>query len=483
MSDANRTSVRVVQEVTRGVTPASPAFQELRVTASGLTAQPNFVQSSELVSDRQVRDQILVGVEPGGNIPQEVSFGALDPVLPGVMFNPWAVKLQAEGGTEITAVSSTAYTTSTRPSAFALGMLIRASGFTNAANNGLKLLTGGSTTSATVSGGATETPGATARLKLVGFQCANGDCAANGAGKTLTISATSGTWTSLGLQPGEWVKVGGADTGTKFATAANNSWARIATVTATVLTFDIVPANWATDNGSGKTIRIWVGDYIRNGVTPISYTVEESFDDLSPVQYQYYRGMQPNQLQLQADAQAILTSSVDFIGRSIEGPVTTRFASATTIAPPEGEVLSASANVGRIAVDGGDSVTGPNFVLGSSITIQNQLRRKNAVGVLGTADVGAGRVMVSGELNTYYGDSTILAKVRANTAASWDARFIDPNGTRAIVIDVPRLKFGGGDPEVGGVDQDRTLNTPFMGLRHPVLGYTVQFQRFEEFEA
>lgn len=482
MSDANRTAVRVVQEVTRGVTPASPAFQELRITASGLTAQPNFVQSAELVSDRQVKDQILVGTEPGGSIPQEVSFGALDPVLPGVFFNPWALK-QEVLGTNISAASSTAYTTVAQPTAWALGMLVRATGFANALNNGLKLLTGGSTTSATVSGGATETPGATARLKLVGFQCASGDCAANGAGKTLTISATSGTWTSLGLQAGEWVKIGGEAAGTQFATAANNGWARIASVSATVLTFDIVPTNWATDNGSGKTIRLWVGDYLRNGVTPIAYTVEEAFEDLSPVQYQYYRGMQPNQLQVSVDAQQILTSTVEFVGRSVEGPVTTRLGGATTLAAPNAEVLSASANVGRIAVDGGEAVTGPNFVLGASITIANQLRRKNAVAVLGTADVGAGRVMVSGELNTYYGDATILNKVRGNQAASWDARFIDPNGTRAIVIDVPRLKFGGGDPEVGGVDQDRTLSTPFMGLRHPTLGYTVQFQRFEEFEA
>jgi hypothetical protein len=469
----------VVPEVTKGVTPAAPAFQTLRVTGSELSAEPTYVTSSELVADRQITDQVLTGIEPGGSIPQEVSFGALDPILPGLMFSSWQEKILATG-TEITAASATAYTVTARPTSYAKGMLLRATGFTNAANNGLKLLTGGSTTSATVSGGATETPGATARLKLVGFECAAGDCAADASAKTLTISSSSGTWTSLDLVPGEWVKIGGEAAATQFATAANNGWARISAVTATVLTFDVVPASFTTDAGSTKTIRVWVGDYIRNGVVPTSYTIEEVFEDLSPVQYQYYRGMQPSQLQVQADSQSILTSSVDFIGISVNGPVTTRFASATTVAAPTGDVLNTSANVGRIAIDGGETVTGPNFVLSASLTINNQLRRKNAIGVLGSADIGAGRVMVSGDLSTYYGDSTILAKVRSNAAASYDSRFYDAAG-RAIIFDVPRIKFSGGDPAVPGVDTDRTLDVGFMGLKNP-LGYTVQIQRVEEFE-
>ena len=69
MSDTNRVQIGLVEEATLGTTPATPAFQALRITnAPSLAFEPNTVVSEEIRSDRQITDLILVGAEAGGEV-------------------------------------------------------------------------------------------------------------------------------------------------------------------------------------------------------------------------------------------------------------------------------------------------------------------------------------------------------------------------------------------------------------------------------
>jgi hypothetical protein len=120
-------------------------------------------------------------------------------------------------------------------------------------------------------------------------QGASGDITATSTG----LGSTALDFTTLGLVPGMWLKVGGTAAGDKFANiAANNDWVRISgTITATAIPLDNRPSGWAVDNGSGKTIKVWFGDYINNGTTQTSLTVERGFLDQTTPTYIVNTGM------------------------------------------------------------------------------------------------------------------------------------------------------------------------------------------------
>lgn len=493
MSDANRTSVRYVPEVTFGTTPATPAFKAMRITAATLDASIQTAESQELIANRRIRDVIRTAFQPSGSVPVEFSYGLLDDFIEAAIQGTWSNKsLKYNNGvadSEITDANATtdAFTTTAVSPAWVLGMLVRSSGFTNAGNNQLFRAQAGSTSTSLVAPASPglvneTTPPGTARLKCVGVEGASGDMTATTGPNTLTISATTGDWTTYGLAVGQWVKIGGTAAGTQFNTTVNNGACRISAITATVLTFDIVPSGWAADTGTGKTIQVWIGDVLRDPSLPAnivarSYTIEEEFSDLTTPEFHYWTGFRVDTLELNAQAEAILTASISFQGKG-SNIQTTRFAGATTVAAPTGEVFNAGDDVARIGADGSSVVGGVNPVSGFTMTINNNMRRRPQIGAIESANIGSGRLRVEGQLNTYYGSKDVLDKLRAGQTSSIDTLW-EKNG-QGILIDLPRVKFTAGTPEVPGVDQDRRFNPSFLALEHPTLDYTINVQRFEE---
>lgn len=480
MSDANRTITRISPETVPGTTDSNPAFRTLRTTGSGVSYSPQTVTSQELPGQsRRFKDLRLVGYEAGGELPHEVAWDeGFFELWQAAMFGSWTLTAERSGA-QITdvAASTDAYTTAAVSPAWAEGMLVRASGFTEGANNGLfRALSGSSATSlVTADGRADETPGSTARLKMVGFRAVEGDLAAASPANTLTISASSGSFAALGLVPGMWIKMSGW-TG---AAVPNNGWARVASVSATVLTLDVVPTGFVTNAGTGMTISIWTGDYLRDGITTRSFTVEREFPDLDTPLYEYSRGHRVN-ASLELSSRSILTGAFTLVGEEADPFTTSRFSGATTLAAGDADVMDASNNVMELG-ENGVALPGDNEVLSFALSVENNLRRKEAVGTRGAVGVVPGRSLITADLETYFGSADLANKVRANTESSFHVRFQDDIGTRGFVFDLPRIKYtGGGDPEVSGVDTDRTVQLPMQALEHQY-GYAMQFQRFEEY--
>lgn len=480
MSDANRTAVAIVKETTPGTTPATPAFRKLRVTGSNLTYGTRTVVSSELRADRQITDLTRVGYEAGGQVQFEVSHAALDDIMEGAMFNDWTARYPVhtnQGVDQITSVDGATDTVVySGGSAYAADDIVRCSGFRNAENNGVfvaQALTDADSLVLPAGRVDEASPPSTARIKKVGVQAAAGVIAATATGLT-------GVPVALGLAAGDWFKIGGAAAATQFATTANNGFVRVGSVSGTTVELDVRPTGWAADAGAAKTIQLFVGERIRNGTTDKSYTVEQQMQDLTVPEYHLYAGMKVGTLQLSSTAQQLLTGSVTFRGMSAS-IATARTQGATDIEAPAFEVMSASSNVGAI-YENGVRVQGPNFVMGAEINVENSLRSRNALGSEGAVSIGVGRVNVTGRLNTYYGDKTLIEKLRNNQATSYTAVFGNGDNTagkECLLVDLPRIKFSGGDPTVQGVDTDRMVDLGFQATMHPSLGYTVQFQKFE----
>lgn len=94
MSDASSTQLFYRPEGTWGEDPttASPQnpLREFRFTNEGLNFTANTEVSEEIRSDRQVSDIIRTGVESGGDVGIEFSFGAHDDLFEGALYNDWS---------------------------------------------------------------------------------------------------------------------------------------------------------------------------------------------------------------------------------------------------------------------------------------------------------------------------------------------------------------------------------------------------------
>jgi hypothetical protein len=98
-----------------------------------------------------------------------------------------------------------------RNGVFAVGHLVRTTGFTAAGNNGLRRAGAGTTaTVIKLAGGTVDAaPAAAARAKAIGFEGAAGDITATATG----LGSTALDFTTLGLVAGMWVWVGGPSAG------------------------------------------------------------------------------------------------------------------------------------------------------------------------------------------------------------------------------------------------------------------------------
>jgi hypothetical protein len=484
-----------VKEATFGVQPATPAFKNLRITGSGLSFGPVYAEGKELRSDRALQDLLHVANQVGGTLPMQVSWRSLDDLLEYLMESNWVrTPARDNNGTAasvVTAVSATTgiFTIVTNPTpatdynagVFVVGQLVRASGFTTVANNGLwRVGTGGATSvTLTLTSTVDASPAAAARLKVVGFRGASADITATASG----LASTALDFTTLGLVSGMWIKVGGSAVAEQFATAADNGWARInGVITATALPLDNLPTGWGVDSGATKTITVYTGDYLRNGVVEQSMTLEEQYMDLTVPEYDYSSGMGVDQLALSIKAKQPIEGTVTFKGATAVN-TTTRTAGATDIVAPTNDVLVAAANVGLVA-DAGTPLVGITAVLSLDLTISNSLRDVPALGSMGNVDIASGTFRAKAKMSLYYASNAIRTKVLGSTASSVLARLVDataPVGSRAYTLDFPKVKYDGGGPQVPGIDTDRTIDLTFSALAHATLAYAMHIQRTEEY--
>jgi hypothetical protein len=484
MADSNRVQLAYVEEATLGTTPGSPAMRAIRFTGESLAHDIQTTESKEIRSDRQTADLMQVAAANNGAINFELSFPAartwLADFLRYAMFGSWSEmpeKYNATADSSITAVTNAddTYAVDSGGTAFKAGHLVRTSGFTNAANNALFKVASSTGTTVVMAGTPTlvdeSAPPAGARMKVVGFEGGAGDIQANASG----LLATALDFTTLGLSPGQWLRVGGAAAGQRFATSANNDWARIVSIAAGAIVLADRPSGWSTDNGSGKTIQVFVGDILRNGTTKKGVTLEKGFLDLAAPEYLAYRGMVVGQMSLQAGSKEVVTGSFTFLGMS-HTQSTTPLDASIDAAGAQGP-MTASANVGRLA-ENGTPIAAPNFVKSVSLDLQNNLREIDAVGTLGLVDVGVGKMVLTGKLSSYFGSAALYQKYLAGTETSFNLRLAKDG--QAIVITLPRVKFEKGTVVAQGENQDVMAELDFRALRDPTLGCTAQIDRVEE---
>lgn len=479
MADSDQVAVFIVAEATVGVTPTSPAMQALRVTTPTISISDRTVESAELRADRMVSDYPSVAQDVTGDIGVEFSYANADQLIEGGMCGAWANKAVLFPA----AAAATSFTVASGGVAFRMGALVRGSGFAVAANNGLfKLAADATATTITVAGAAIEAaPPTGAKIKAVGFEGASGDLTALANPARIQITVASGNFLNHDMVPGDWLLMGGKAGGAfAFATAANNGWCRVLSVTATTITFDIVPTGWAADTAVAKTIRFTYGDRLAHGTTRKTFTLQRRFYNIggSITGYENSRGQEVSTWKVDLAAQDIAKANFSLMGNT-GAFVTTQIAGATDVAATTGDIMTTGADMGMIILDGVVVGSADNsFMKTFSLTLDNQLRQRAALGFFGTVGRGLGRLKIEGSTELYFESVATAQKALTNLDTQFAFRVGDSSG-RGMLIDMPATKIDG-SLSVSGTNSDVMLPLTFKARRHPTLGYMIRVNRYEE---
>jgi uncharacterized protein YidB (DUF937 family) len=356
-------------------------------------------------------------------------------------------------------------------------MLVRATGFTASANN--QIFKAASSSATTIVGTALgltadTAPAATAKLKVVGFQGASADLTTH---VTNGLLSTALDFTTLGLVAGQWLKVGGTAAGDKLATAACNDWVRIVSVAAHTIALDNLPVGWATDAGTGKTLKVWFGDQIKNGITPSSVSIERGFLGQTVPTYIVNTGMEVDNLTTTIASKSNIVGSATFVGMG-GGETTAQLG--TPDAVTTGLIMAANANVGRLGVNGSQLI-GPNWSKSISFVIANNLRTVESVDASSPVAIREGECKVTGDMDTYFGSDTELAAFYAGTPRAINARVA--KNSQAIIYQVPRATYrGGGNPSATANNTDVMAKFSFQASADTTTSAHIIMDRLEYYE-
>lgn len=479
-----------VRESVLGTTPNTPRMRQKRFTGESLQFKQTFVDSDEVRSDRMTGDPIKVFQDSEGSFNAECWFpndnSPESDDLRSAFYNTWtntpAFDNDGTADSVITDAGTAAntYVVASGGAAVKANHLVRATGFTNAANNQVFAAVAGSGT--TVVGAALGlvaevAPPGTARLKVVGFAGAAGDITAAAGGLASSVL----DFTTLGLTPGQFIKIGGAAAGNRFAgTPANNDWARISgPVTAHAIPLDNKPAGWGVDAAAGKTIWVFFGDYINNGITQTGQSIERGFMDQAVPTYIVNKGMVVDTYDVAITSKQKLQIGVAYLG--MDGAQSTVALDAAIDAATTGLAMAANVNVGRIG-EGGAQLTSPNWIKELKFQINNNNRQLDAADNSAPVGVNPGECTVTGSLSAYFGDNTLLAKFYAGTPSAVSSRVAKNN--QALVWQLPRITYNGdGNPNASGKNTDVMLGLQFKASIDTTLTLKhIWLDRLEYFE-
>jgi hypothetical protein len=474
--DSNFTSLAIAEEQSIGVLPGTPVWVPMEPNDySEFGGEITTIARRPINAGRQLQKGVVTDLNSSGGISMDVTKKNFFEQMQGFMFadirkkgfvgNAVGLTTTTVEVTNATTISRVAGGISFVTEGFAINSIILCSGFNNAVNNGPFLVTAVTASTLVVTkldGTAAllvaEAASSDVSVERVGHQFAAGD-ATIVAGPSPYILTTVKDVTTFGLVSGDWVFIGGDTAVSKFATAANNGFARVR-VSSNInqLLFTKTSGTMVNDAGAAKTIQIYFGSVLKNESNPAlikrrTYQLERQLgapDDAFPAQIQseYLIGSVANKVSLDVPLANKLMAKLSYIGTDNEQRSgVTGVKSGTRPALVSGDAFNTSSDVSRIKLSVIDPLSAnplPLFayITTLSIDIDNKIKPSKAVGKLGAFDMTAGFFEVMGSLTAYFVDVSAVAAVRNNADVTLDAHFISNNA--GFSLDIPLLQLGKG---------------------------------------
>ncbi len=517
--DGSATALRIAEQESETTLGSSPTWYNLEPESypNDFGGQLSLVQRNIISDARQNEKGVPVGLAAAAGFTQDLTFTNQSFLWEGLFFADFARKPTSN----VTAVTAGGYTVpGSIEDDIEDNALIFASGFSNAANNGLKLVTSTTSGSVNVSGLVVEaSPPAGAQIKVVGHQFADNDIAvAKTANNLPQLVATTQSFVPFGISQGEFIFVGDDATANRFDNAENNGFARVAAITATTLTLDKTSGGangqteMQTEGSSGKTIRIFFADFIKNYRVGASlfqrraYTIERSLGVPNPdsapsvVQSQVVENCIVNTFSMNVQAAAKLETTWAFLG--LTAPNRSGASGQERLSATVGSVGSyAGANVYNTSRDftrrrlsvlrptqGGASELAapvPLFAAVENLTlnITNNLTANNAVGVFGSFSITSGNFGIAGNAQAYFASIDAINAVLEGADVTFDLATVSDFGQgveqrkTALVWDMPLVTLGDGRPTVAN-NQPIRIPLELSGDRYPPFDHSLSLHEF-----
>lgn len=334
------------------------------------------------------------------------------------------------------------------------GVIIYCSGYANANNNGIKVITGvtGSTVAVTSDGAMVEETPTKGVIYCVGYEFPAGTLTIDESGALIANDAQQGIFEKLNLSVGAAVWIGGLTDESKFDDVGANGIARIANVTGTRLTVD-KRANpqsvYVPDvTADTKKIQLYIGEFIRTrpigseGYQEPSYTFElKTVNENNESFYEYSKGNQINSLEIGLSANALATMSLATVGTKTD-PASVIPMSWEREEQRLQETFSTPSDVFRVRVQKLDEAGLMSIFTNATFAINNNIGSENVLGVLGAYRTSLGAFAVTLTGTAIFMNSEVSNAITNNCTVSVD--FMLENLDGAIYVDIPNATISDG---------------------------------------
>lgn len=448
--------ISVARESTIGVLPTT-GWHQWQINPSGITdftRQNVEVDRAPLSPNLTPEDGEVVGYDASPKLALDLTRDVIEDIREPLYRS--ATKHGGGKGKSLyrpTAVTATGFTVGTLGD-YPQNFLFFAAGFTNPANNGLKVTASGSTTSETKFAGlvAEASPPTNAILEFAGVQGASGDIQLDANGDLIS---TALDFTTLGLIPGQQITLGDLPSGASFgfATAAYNGRAIVkGPVTATKV--PLMFRSWtvgAADTGASKTIRILFTRAIRNvPLTDADYLkaptlsaerTEPGAGIAGATDFTQASGLGLDQIELDIPVEGKVTATMTFVGMVITDPGPTQATgAATALAPLRAGLFSTASKLKARLVKKSDESTLSVDINGMKVTLKNNITPMKELGVSGAANLIYGAYMPTMSLEAYVIDNGLERAANANTSAMLEFQLRNADGGIGMFFPVVKLR-------------------------------------------
>ncbi len=503
-SGTNNFGLRFAIEATLGIKPTTGWELLEPNNPSAFGAVITTVERRPISPDRGRKKGTVVNLESNVEYEGDLTMDAFDDFAEGFVFAEYANKefvFKSSSGTLPPPVaSSTTWTIDSLSTLMGTKLidpvvgsspLVYGRGYTNAANNGLHVLsTDAAATDVILTTTSTlviETPSTNASLQVAGIRMAIGDLALTVSGSTATIvsAADIADWSTIGIFVGQYLHIGSDDgTGARQNMFDNGSggdvygYVRVTSISGATLNLDKIDVKLTTTDASNATlVDIMFGRFARNVPTTASsddneflersYSFEGSYKDLGGVgtdSFEYAVGNFANELILNMPLIDKSTATWNFIGTTTEDITDSRSTGpSTAISPLRTEAINTSSGMPVITTDVVSAVSDVCFK-SLTLSLKNNVSPENCLGTLGAVFINSGLFEVNLEGQMLFTSKEITNAIKNNTTVTFSSILVNSDG--AIATDIPSMTFGDGSREFP-VDASILVNITGLAFNDP----------------
>lgn len=215
----------------------------------------------------------------------------------------------------------------------------------------------------------------------------------------------------------------------------------------------------------------WVSDVLKVGTAERSFIFEKKFN-LAVDEYHRFTGQKINTLALSLQPSANASLTIGLIGKDLDKDNLTSQVTGSTYSAA-GTNTPFNSFTGTLT-EGGGAMTA---ITGLDINLANGYEAQQGLMSMTGLETTSGKSRVTGTVTALYESKAMYEKFLNDTESSIVVTLVDVDGN-SLEIDLPNIKYTGGNPEVSG-EGPVSVSLEFTALYSPADGSQIVLTRTE----